>query len=335
MSIISIVIPVYKVEHCISKCIESIITQSYNDWELVLVDDGSPDKSGEICDKYAQKDPRIKVFHIENGGPSNARNIGLDNAIGEFVCFIDSDDWVEPTYIEHLYNGLSKNGVGVVVAGHVRDCGENHLTKSVGDYFYEKDTMKTMFKDRNISHWGYTVAKLYRKDVILEHNICFPIKVKFSEDLAFFLDYLRYVDWVKFIPEIDYHYIIPESGGSLIVSYNSFESEYEGYKLCNKYFHDLARITDASAEEMNTSYEWMSYMFMRAIKTIYRRGKNYVHHKNRLEILASISMDDIAFANNYKSQGLFIDKWALYLLNKRYLASADALLTLFYKLRYI
>lgn len=332
-SIISIIIPVYKVENSIVKCIDSVISQTYINWELLLVDDGSPDNSGKICDKYVEQDSRIRVFHIENGGPSNARNVGLENASGKYVCFIDSDDWVEPTYLEHLYNGLQKEGKGVVVAGHIRDCGKKHNNKCVGSFSYDIHDMHKMFDERKICKWGYPHGKLYDMTVLKEHDIRFPVNVKFSEDLVLFLDYLRYVDWVIFIPDCDYHYVYQEGG--LLSSYNSFESEYEGFCLNNKFFHELADISHASENEMKSSYEWMSYMFMRSVKTMYRKGKNYKDRKNRMLILKTIPSSDYIFANNNKSKLLFIDKCFLSLSCCSIFGGADSFLSVFFKLRYI
>ena len=103
--IISIIIPVYKVEHCLVKCLDSIRAQSFSDWECLLIDDGSPDSSGDICERYAQVDSRFHVYHKENGGASSARNVGLDHASGCWICFCDSDDWVAiigcQTFIVH------------------------------------------------------------------------------------------------------------------------------------------------------------------------------------------------------------------------------------------
>ncbi|MCS2957907.1 glycosyltransferase [Bacteroides salyersiae] len=99
----SIIIPVYKVEQYLPECIDSIIKQTFTNFELLLIDDGSPDRSAEICDAYALKDNRIHVFHEKNGGVSFARNIGLDNAQGKWITFIDSDDWVEKDYLEKIY----------------------------------------------------------------------------------------------------------------------------------------------------------------------------------------------------------------------------------------
>lgn len=330
-SIISIIIPVYKVENSIVKCIDSVLSQTYINWELLLVDDGSPDNSGKICDKYAKQDFRIKVFHVENGGPSNARNVGLDNASGKYVCFIDSDDWVEPTYLEHLHNGTHNEGRGVVVAGHIRDYGDKHINKCVGNFFYDIHDMHKMFDERKICNWGYPHGKLFDLAVLKEHNIKFPFNVKFSEDLVLFLDYLRHVDWVCFISDCDYHYVFQEGG--LLTSYNSYESEYEGFYLCNKYFHELAEISNASEEEMRSSYEWMSYMFMRSVKTMYRKGKNFKGLRDRLQVLKAIPISCYSFANEYKSIGLFIDKMSLPLLCKKCFYTADMLLMCFFMLR--
>ena len=103
---ISVIIPVYNVESYLSKCIDSILCQTYTDFELLLVDDGSSDASGKICDMYKENDNRIRVFHKKNEGVSKARNLALNNALGEFVIFVDSDDWIEPNTFELVLNQL-------------------------------------------------------------------------------------------------------------------------------------------------------------------------------------------------------------------------------------
>ena len=104
--LISVIVPVYNVEKYLNKCIDSIINQTYKNLEIILVDDGSQDSSGKICDEYTKKDNRIKVIHKENGGVSSARNIGLNNATGEWIAFIDADDWVDEEYLQTLFNRI-------------------------------------------------------------------------------------------------------------------------------------------------------------------------------------------------------------------------------------
>ena len=100
--LVSVIVPVYKVERYLPRCVESILGKTYTNFELILVDDGTPDRSGVICDRYAEKDSRIKVIHKENGGVSSARNAGIDAAQGEWITFVDSDDWVAENYIEAM-----------------------------------------------------------------------------------------------------------------------------------------------------------------------------------------------------------------------------------------
>ena len=116
--IVSIIVPVYKVENEIDRCIQSILNQTYTSIEIILVDDGSPDKCPQICDKYAKQDKRIKVIHKENGGLSDARNVGLDMAKGEYIAFIDSDDWVEDSFIEQLLTNLISTNSDISICGY-------------------------------------------------------------------------------------------------------------------------------------------------------------------------------------------------------------------------
>ena len=116
--LVTIVVPVYKVEKYIDKCINSILSQTYKNLEIILVDDGSPDDCGKICDRYAKLDTRINVIHKENGGLSDARNAGNDVAKGKFISFIDSDDYIEPEYIEILYKAIKKDETDIAISSH-------------------------------------------------------------------------------------------------------------------------------------------------------------------------------------------------------------------------
>ncbi len=162
MSRISITVPVYKVESYLNRCVDSILAQSFSDFELILVDDGSPDNCGTICDEYAGKDSRVTVIHQENGGLSAARNAGIEYALktdSEWLTFIDSDDWIHPEYLNYLYYAAVEHSVDVSVCGFQRTSGEE---AAIGDTSFRIDTPEELWcRDRVNATvaWG----KLYRK----------------------------------------------------------------------------------------------------------------------------------------------------------------------------
>lgn len=178
---ISVIIPMYKVEEYLKKCIESILKQTYANLEIIFVDDGSPDKCGEICEEYKKKDSRIKVIHKENGGLSDARNKGIDVATGKYVTFIDSDDYIEENYIEFLYNLMKKYNADISIGSHKIIYNNRIIDKSTYKEFSEnseKVLEKILYDDGvDLSAWG----KLYK--IELFNEIRFP-KGRLYEDSA-------------------------------------------------------------------------------------------------------------------------------------------------------
>lgn len=146
MSKFSVIVPIYKVEKYVRKCIESILSQTYEDYELILVDDGSPDNCPSICDEYAEKDRRIIVIHKSNGGLVSARNIGVQTASGDYICYVDGDDWIQNNFLETIYNrGISQDNPDMVVFGALRQY-ENHQVKipaGAPEGLYIKERLKT------------------------------------------------------------------------------------------------------------------------------------------------------------------------------------------------
>ena len=136
---VSVIVPVYKAEKYLHRCVDSILSQTFTDWELLLIDDGSPDRSGEICDEYAKKDTRIRVFHKENGGVSSARNMGLDIAKGKWIVFVDSDDWCEPDYlVDFFFVNVELSAEDMVLQGR-----KDEFAGNVTGIFDLKDKMYT------------------------------------------------------------------------------------------------------------------------------------------------------------------------------------------------
>lgn len=183
---VSIIVPVYKVEEYVHECIDSILNQTYKNIEVILVDDGSPDRCGAICDEYAKKDDRIIVIHKTNGGVSDARNVGLQRATGEYLAFVDPDDSIKKDYIEKLYMGIVHSGADVCICS-VEDVFEDGLKGLATDINYVKENViisgkqatEYVLEDKVIvSHlWD----KLCKKE--LYEGITFPTKHRFCEDM--------------------------------------------------------------------------------------------------------------------------------------------------------
>ena len=202
---ISVIVPVYKVEKYIHRCIDSILAQTFTDFELILVDDGSPDNCGKICDEYAEKDNRIHVIHKENGGLSDARNAGIDwafeNSNSEWITFIDSDDWIHPKYLEALYNAVQQTGCSISVCGFERTEGEepvvddNALTPSL----YNSEELYCVKNVNAIVAWG----KLYKKEDFA--NIRYPVGKIHEDEFTTYKILFKYEN-VAFVDQPLYSY---------------------------------------------------------------------------------------------------------------------------------
>lgn len=171
---ISVIVPVYKVEEYLDRCIQSIMNQTYKNFELILVDDGSPDCCAQICDEWKKRDERIRVIHKKNGGLSSARNVGLDIATGEYINFVDSDDWMTPDALEHLYWLCKEYEADFSTASWERTDGNNIVEQS--DYkitlLNQEEFLQRFFKVGTQENVQYTWAKLYRSELF--QSIRFP-----------------------------------------------------------------------------------------------------------------------------------------------------------------
>ena len=190
MPILSIIVPVYKTEQYLSICVESILGQTHEDLELLLVDDGSPDRCGAICDDYAARDSRVKVIHKENGGVCSARNAGLDAAQGEYIAFVDSDDWIEPDMYTSMMKKVEDYGCDVVLCDCVKD--------SPGQSFLYTHPIRAGFYDR------VELEKGYFPHLLMMENVEYPATISncllvFSRELA---EDLRYLTGVRYSEDL-------------------------------------------------------------------------------------------------------------------------------------
>lgn len=207
---ISVIVPIYKAEKYIHRCIDSILAQSYTDFELLLIDDGSPDNCGAICEEYAAKDSRIRVFHKENGGVSSARNLGLDKAQGEYITFCDADDYVGTEWLS-VYSDAMGLSVDFAVQGIFEIENENVYPKKTcarfGNTLINKQNLIVSLFEENTFY--YTVIKLFRRAIIESYHIRFDEQSVLGEDTQFISKYLEYAVSFMCIDSMGYYYILP------------------------------------------------------------------------------------------------------------------------------
>ena len=228
--LVSIILPIYNVEKYLNRCMDSLLNQTLKDIEIIMVDDGSPDNCPQMCDEYAKKDNRVKVVHKENGGLGYARNSGLDVATGEYVAFVDSDDYVDLGMYEKLYKAAEENNNEAVFCGFKKEFSPNRFIecKECDTYTeYASDKMNELVLDfiaapphckseyiHDMSVWH----SIYKRSIIEENNIRFISERDYaSEDIPFQIDFLKCCKKVGFIPDIFYVYCY--NGGSLTKSF--------------------------------------------------------------------------------------------------------------------
>lgn len=202
MPTFSIIVPVYNTEQFLDKCVSSILAQTYIDFELILVDDGSPDSCPQMCDKYAQSDSRIKVIHKKNGGVSSARNLGISVARGTYIWFVDSDDYIEPFSLQRLFEVQNSYNAELYVFNNRSVC--ELSTENVNDFFRKYYFTYVL----GFEPWN----KLYKRDVIIENHLQFDTQEKIGEDLLFNINYYKAIfsnglKDIYFIGEDYYHYV--------------------------------------------------------------------------------------------------------------------------------
>lgn len=210
--LITVIVPVYQAEKHLDKCINSILGQTYPHFELILIDDGSFDISGEICDKYAKIDRRVQVKHTVNQGVSAARNEGLALARGEYIAFVDSDDWIEPEFLETGVTTLLQEGGDLFLSGLQEETYQDgkRICLNTSQGLDKKYTIKDLLDAFNVDYPFLLICgptcKLYRRDIIKTHNLAFDIQTTFGEDMLFNCDYLKNAKHAVFSSGIFYHY---------------------------------------------------------------------------------------------------------------------------------
>lgn len=242
MKKISVIVPIYNVEIYIRKCIDSILNQTYKNIEVILIEDGSPDKCGMICDEYAEKDNRIVVIHKKNEGVSASRNTGLNIATGQYIAFVDADDYIHPKMYEVLMSISSLNNTQIS-ACNISFVDNNTDTNyketmqipsssllSSDDFFKKMLNCKEMIR---IGIWN----KIFRSDII--GNIRFHTDLKMAEDIVFLIQVLFKTDQISYIPASYYYYTEQRDGAATQCSYGLLEKQrFLGFQRIIKYISE-------------------------------------------------------------------------------------------------
>lgn len=263
---VSIIVPIYNVEQYLDKCIQSILNQTLRDIEIILVDDGSPDSCPKMCDEYAKKDNRIKVIHKKNAGLGFARNSGLEIATGEYVAFVDSDDFIDTTMYEHLYNEAQNKHLDTVYCSWKKYYNDNNIIdmKDVDSLvtFYGKQQVDTFLLDmvapdpdypHDVKYMMGVCHAIYSLKLIKLHSIKFCSERQFvSEDLIFDIDYLSKATAIEYLPATYYYYRYNPTSLSSIYTHEKFEKNKVFLnEVTNKlailfsektYFHRICRL---------------------------------------------------------------------------------------------
>lgn len=272
---VSIIIPIYNAEKYLEKCVDSVIDQKLKEIEIILVNDGSTDKSKDICDLYKNKDKRIKTINKENGGPSETRNIGLENCTGEYIGFLDADDWIEKDMLWDMYKVASQNNLDLVVSGQIIDF-ENEkyqLVKNIQEKIIIDDNEKlenTIFELCNNDMFHVVWNKLYKRELVKDKK--FVIDGMPAEDVIFNVDVFLKIQSLGIINQAYYHYIKVDSA-SYVTRY--VPDMYKIFEMRNESFEKLF---DTLGLNKNEHKQWLDKAYINGLSdciiNLYRNGSN-------------------------------------------------------------
>lgn len=292
---ISVIVPVYNVEKYLCQCVESILSQTYRNFELLLIDDGSKDNSGNICEEYAKNDPRIRVLHVENGGASYARNIGLNIAVGDWVTFVDADDWVSSNYLEELVKDVDSDDM-LILYPPVKVIDGNQFKAEVNDFNFCSNKGKRLFVEYGFLSFSEPHSKLFSLSVIRKYDIRFPEDVIVGEDGIFISRYLFYTNGIKVRNTPIYYYRYSETSVQKKI-YDS-KIEWRAYQLWKFELEKLCNQLGINSES-DSIYNLLSSLLTRYMNSVVCDSKKSI--KDRYILLKNIPLVD---KRNYGRRGI-------------------------------
>lgn len=262
--LISVIIPVYKVENYIHRCVDSVLRQTYNKIEIILVDDGSTDRCGEICDEYAALDNRVKVIHKKNGGLSDARNAGIEIFQGDYITFLDSDDWIHDKYIEKLYRLLKNSNSDIAVGNFIRTSAENIQVDIAKEEIYEYSNFEALeqFTDKFYAQMVIACGKLYKRNLFDE--IRFPVGRIHEDEFTTYKLIYKANKIILTTAQLLYYWQREDSIMGSSLNLNQRMHAIDAYKERAEFFKDIGM------EELSSkTYRILFNIYMTAIRRIY------------------------------------------------------------------
>ena len=259
--VVSVIVPVYNAQKSLARCIDSILNQTFKDFELILLDDGSTDTSGEICDRYAEIDERVRVIHKENSGVSDTRNRGLDIAEGKYLQFLDSDDWITPEATGLFVRTVEENQCDMVIADFYRVIGERVSQKGAieEDGLMDQVTFaENMLQKPADFYYGVLWNKLYKREIVESYRLRMDSSVSGCEDFMFNLEYVRHIRSVYALKVPVYYYV--KTKGSLVSQGMSVKKTIQMKRTVFEYYNSFCK--DVFDEEDYEKYKVQVYRFL-------------------------------------------------------------------------
>lgn len=288
-NIITVIVPVYKVEDYLDRCVKSIVSQTYKNLDIILVDDGSPDGSPQICDSWAEKDSRIRVIHKANGGVSSARNAGLNAATGKYVGFVDGDDCVLPDMFKKLISAVQNDGTRLAACGYT--LAENKFIPSEDKVISAAQALEDMFNIKEHPEFeGFVWNKLYLLDDVKKYGVQFSEELSMCEDTLFNFKYLSHISDVSLVKLCGYDYTYRQDS---VMRLKPVENDFKMIGLIDYFLEN-------TAESRTKDYvvRWAYKYWVKAADDyiVYKKGREFsLKAIDRIKKYKSFILNDFYF----------------------------------------
>ena len=305
---VSIIVPIYNAEKTLHRCVNSILNQDYIDFELLLIDDGSKDSSGAICDEYAAKDARVRVIHKENSGVSASRNLALNEAKGEYLQFLDADDWITPNATRLLVESAVLNGCDMVISDFYRVIGERLSHKGSIDedgVLTREEFANLMMENPADFYYGVLWNKLYSRAIIEKYQLRMDPKISWCEDFMFNLEYIRHCENI-FVLQVPIYYYV-KTKGSLVSQGMSLTKTIKTKMMVLEYYTDFYKQVLSEEEYEKKRLQIYSYLMDMAsdetvLPPLISNSKKL--GEERIQTNAALGKGDSYFVEDYRNRKL-------------------------------